>query len=225
MNMKIATRIAALIGALSMASAAQAGPGVALDVGSTGFGAHVSVPIQANLNARFGANFAKYSTTRHTDDADYDIKLNLKTVDALLDYFPSGGGFRISAGAVYNGNQFDSHAKPAGSGVYTLNHVTYSAASAGTIDGTINFRNLAPYLGIGWGNAAGGAAGWGFVSDLGVVFQGAPESTLSNRGCTALSVICAKLLNDVAAENLKLKDDMKDFKFYPVLRVGVSYRF
>ncbi|MBC7454931.1 MAG: hypothetical protein H7335_14745 [Massilia sp.] len=222
--MKILTSIAALIGALSIASSVQAAAGVSVEIGSTGVGAHVSVPIQPSLNFRFGANVAKYSTTRNTDDVNYDIKLNLKTVDALLDYFPGDGAFRISAGAVYNGNQFDSHAKPAGSGVYTLNNVTYSAASAGTIDGDISFRKLAPYLGIGWGNAVT-TAGWGFVSDLGVLFQGAPESNLSNRGCTASSVICARLLNDVAAENLKLKEEMKNFKFYPVLRVGVSYRF
>lgn len=222
--MKILKSIAAFIGALSIAASVQAGTGVSVDVGSTGFGAHVSVPIQPNLNLRFGANAAKYSTTRNTDDVNYDIKLNLKTVDALLDYFPGNSTFRISAGAVYNNNKFDSHAKPAGSGVYTLNNVTYSAASAGTIDGAISFRKMAPYLGIGWGNAAT-AAGWGFVSDLGVLFQGAPESNLSNRDCTAFSVICTQLLNDVAAENLKLKEEMKNFKFYPVLRVGVSYRF
>jgi uncharacterized 2Fe-2S/4Fe-4S cluster protein (DUF4445 family) len=42
--MKIRTCIAALIGALSVASSAQAKTGVAVDVGTTGFGAHVSVP-------------------------------------------------------------------------------------------------------------------------------------------------------------------------------------
>jgi hypothetical protein len=222
--MKIRTSIAALIGALSIASSAQAGTGVELDIGTTGLGAYVSVPIQPNLNARFGFNFAKYSSSGNTDDVFYDLKLNLKTFDALVDYFPADGGFRVSAGAVYNGNKFDTHAKPLLFGFYTLGNNTYSASSAGSIDGTINFRKLAPYLGIGWGNAAA-APGWGFVADLGVLFQGTPHSTLGNQGCTASVAICARLVNDLAVENLKLKDEMKDIKFYPVLRVGVRYGF
>lgn len=221
--MRIRTIMAALIGALSIASSARAGTGVTVDIGTTGLGAHVIVPIQPKLNVRFGANFAKYSTTRNTDDVDYDLKLALKSFDALLDYFPADGGFRVSGGAVYNGNKFDSSAKPSG-GTYTLNNNTYPAASAGMIDGAIDFRKAAPYLGIGWGNAAA-APGWGFVADLGVLFQGSPNSTLGNRGCTASTAICARLATDLAVENVKLKDEMKNFKFYPVLRVGVSYGF
>lgn len=222
MDLKI--RIGALLGALSVVASAQAGTAVAVDLGSTGVGAHVSVPIRSSLNLRFGVNYAKYSTTRDTDDANYDLDLKLKTVDALVDYFPGDSGFRVSGGAVYNGNRFDTHAKPTASAVYTLNNNTYPAATAGTIDGAIDFHKVAPYLGIGWGNAAA-APGWGFVADLGVLFQGAPNSTLGNRSCTAASAICARLANDLVAENLKLKDEMKDFKFYPVLRVGVSYGF
>ncbi|MDQ2987837.1 MAG: hypothetical protein M3R60_01905 [Pseudomonadota bacterium] len=224
--MNLTMRIGALLGALSIAASAQAGTGMALEIGTTGLGAHVSVPIQPTLNVRFGVNYAKYSTTRHTDDANYDLDLRMKTVDALVDYFPGGGGggFRVSGGAVYNGNQFDTNAKPTGIGIYTLNKNIYAAAITGTIDGSVDFRKVAPYLGIGWGNAAA-ASGWGFVADLGVLFQGAPNSTLGNRGCTASSAICAQLANDLVVENLKLKEDMKNFKFYPVLRVGVSHSF
>lgn len=222
MDLKI--RIGALFGALSVAASVQAGTGVAVEIGSTGVGAHVSVPIRPNLNVRFGVNYAKYSTTRNTDDAHYDLDLQLKTVDALVDYFPGDSGFRVSGGAVYNGNQFGTLARPANGSVYTLNNNTYPASTAGTIDGTVDFHKVAPYLGIGWGNAAT-APGWGFAADLGVLFQGAPNSTLGNRGCTASSAICTRLANDLVAENLKLKDEMKDFKFYPVLRVGVSYSF
>lgn len=222
MDLKI--RIGALLGALSVVASAQAGTSVAVDIGSTGVGAHVSVPVRPSLNLRFGVNYANYSTTRDTDDANYDLDLKLKTVDVLVDYFPGDSRFRVSGGAVYNGNRFDTHAKPTASAVYTLNNNTYPAATAGIIDGAIDFHKVAPYLGIGWGNAAA-APGWGFVADLGVLFQGAPNSTLGNRGCTAASAICARLASDLVAENIKLKDEMKDFKFYPVLRIGVSYGF
>ncbi len=44
-------------------------------------------------------------------------------------------------------------------------------------------------------------------------------------GCTAPALVCTQIASDVAAENAKLADEVKDFKLYPVVRVGVSYRF
>ena len=79
-------------------------------------------------------------------------------------------------------------------------------------------------LGIGWGNAVQ-TTGWGFGMDLGVAFQGAPKTSLVSTGCSALASVCTMVANDVAAENAKLAEEVKDLKFYPVLRVGVSYRF
>jgi hypothetical protein len=37
--------------------------------------------------------------------------------------------------------------------------------------------------------------------------------------------VCSQLASDVAAENVKLGEEVKDFKLYPVIRMGVSYRF
>lgn len=183
------------------------------------------MPLQPNLNARFGVNALSYSYDGSTSDVNYDFKLKLRTFDALLDYFPMAGAFRVSGGLVYNGNKLDATGRPNAGATYTINGNTYAAASAGVINGNIDFRNLAPYIGIGWGNAASAQKGWGFSSDLGVMFQGSPRTTLTNTGCTAGAVICSRLAADLARENASLADDVSSFKAYPVLRVGVSYRF
>jgi hypothetical protein len=57
------------------------------------------------------------------------------------------------------------------------------------------------------------------------MFQGTPRSQLASNNCTAVALLCSRLANDVAAENLKLGEEVKDFKLYPVIRVGLSYRF
>lgn len=222
--MKIKFVRSALIVGLLAAGCAQAEVAVIGDLGTTGLGAHISVPLQPNLNARFGVNYLNYSYSSATTDVNYDFKLKLNTFDALLDYFPMDGGFRVSAGAVYNGNRIDAVGKPAATGTYTLNGTTYTAANAGTINGTIDFRKVSPYLGIGWGNA-NKDKGWGFTTDIGVLFQGTPNTSLTNSGCTATAAVCTQLASDVAAEQVKLADDVSSFKAYPVLRVGVSYRF
>ena len=194
-----------------------------VDLGSTGLGLHISTPLAARLNGRVGLNIANYSYEGSTSDLDYDFKLKLKTVDALLDYHPFDGSFRVSGGVVYNGNKIDARAKPSG-GTYTINNVPYNAATVGDLSSKITFRKAAPYLGIGWGNAVK-AAGWSFGTDLGIMFQGTPKTQLASNNCTALPILCSRLASDVAAENVKLGEEVKDFKLYPVIRFGVSYRF
>jgi opacity protein-like surface antigen len=211
-----------------LASPVQADVGVSADIGTTGFGLHLSAPLQENLNARIGVNYLHYSYNGNTSDVDYDFKLKLTSLEALLDWFPTQSQFRISTGLVYNGNKIDATGKSNSTGSYTLNGNTYNASNAGRLDGKVDFRKVAPYLGIGWGNALAKDKGWGFTSDLGVLFQGSPNTSLVNSGCNLPDlpgVSCADLRNDVAAENVKLRDKADSFKFYPVVRVGVSYKF
>lgn len=223
--MKATKIVSILIAAFAAASTAQAADVAAtIGLGTTGLGLHLTTPVAPKLNARVGLNYANYDYDGSTDDLDYDFKLKLSTVDALLDYHPFDGAFRLSGGVVYNGNRIDAHAKPTSDGTYTINGRSYSAAQAGDLSGKIDFRKTAPYLGIGWGNALK-AGGWSVGMDLGVTFQGAPKTQLVNNGCTAPAFVCTQIASDVAVENAKLADDAKDFKLYPVLRVGVSYRF
>ncbi|NEX59510.1 hypothetical protein G3574_00320 [Noviherbaspirillum sp. 17J57-3] len=197
-------------------------------MGTTGLGVDLSVPLQPNLNARFGANFLNYSYSGTANQVDYDFKLKLRTIDALLDWFPGAGSFHVSGGLYYNDNKVDATAKPGAGSRYTFNGQTYSASDVGSASGTIDFRKVAPYLGIGWGNALAKDKGWGFASDLGVLFQGSPTARLSAVcGPTALSVPggCAQLQSNVAAEQASLNDKMNQLKYYPVARIALTYRF
>jgi hypothetical protein len=219
-----ATKIVSILLVACTAGSAQARDVAAtVDLGTTGLGLHLSTPLAAKLNGRIGVNIANTSYEGNTSDLGYDFKLKLKTVDALLDYHPFDSAFRLTGGVVYNGNKIDARAKPSG-GTYTINNVPYNAATVGDLSSKIDFRKAAPYLGIGWGNAVK-EAGWSFGTDLGIMFQGTPKTQLASNNCTALPILCSRLASDVAAENVKLGEEVKDFKFYPVIRVGLSYRF
>jgi len=221
--MKATKIVSILLAAFAAGSVHAAELATSLDLGTTGLGLHLSTPLSARLNARVGLNVANYSYDGNTSDMEYDFKLKLKTVDALLDYHPFDGVFRITGGVVYNGNKIDARAKPNG-GTYTVNGRAYDAAAVGDLSGKINFRKAAPYLGIGWGNAVK-TEGWSVGADLGVTFQGSPKTQLASNNCTAPALICQQLASDVAAENKDLAEEVKDFKLYPVIRVGISYRF
>lgn len=217
--------IGALSGFFAAAGLASAADlGATLSLGTTGIGAHLTVPFQQNLNGRFGLNYLKYDFDGNTSSINYDYKLKLNTVDALVDWYPSASNFRLTGGIVYNNNEITARGVPGAAGTYTIQGNTYSAATIGSVNGNVDFRRIAPYLGIGWGNAVKDK-GWSFSSDLGVMFQGKPRSSLTSTGCTAAAAICTRLASDLARENAELADDAKDFRAYPVLRVGVSYKF
>ena len=222
--MKTSYLALALIAGLSCAAANAADVGLSATAGTTGLGLHVSFPIQPKLNARVGFGYLNYDDSGSTTEADYNFKVKLRTVDVLADYFPLDNGFRMTGGLVYNGNKVDVDMKAKSGTQYVLNGTTYSAAQAGSIDGSVDFKKIAPYLGIGWGNAVANR-GWGFSADLGVMFQGSPRTTLTNSGCQASATICTRLASDIAVEKTKLNDEVNSYKTYPVLRVGASYRF
>lgn len=215
--------LAGLVASLTFGPA-HAEAGITASAGTTGAGLHLSVEVAERMNARFGLNGLSYSRDGNTNNVDYDFRLKMATVDALVDYFPTDGGFRFSGGVVYDGNKIDANGRPA-NGTYSLNGHLYPAAAVGSLNGQIEFRKAAPYLGIGWGNAVSKEKGWGFSSDIGVLFQGTPQSALINRGCTATSSVCTQIAADVAVENRSLQDEVSKFKAFPVLRVGVSYMF
>jgi hypothetical protein len=230
LKMKRTTLLSALLVAMFSMSAAQAqtpGPaqaGISAEIGSTGVGAHLTYNLMDHMNVRVGANGANYSYSGSTSDADYNVRLKLNTLDALLDYYPGQSAFRVTGGLVYNNNKIDVNAKSNSSGSYTFNGNTYTAASAGTINGAADFRKIAPYLGIGYGNALGDS-GFSFTSDLGVMFQGSANTTITNSGCTAPAAVCTQLASDLSTENAKLADKLNSMKLYPVARIGISYRF
>lgn len=222
---KTSTAIA-LFAALSLQATAQAADvGLTVGVGTTGGAVHLSTSLSESFNARVGYNGLSRSQEDNTDDVNYDFKLKLATFEALVDYFPMQGAFRVTAGVVQNDNKFEGSGRPKGNGTYTINDNTYSASTFGSLTAVVEFRKVAPYLGIGFGNAVAKDKGWGFSSDFGVVFQGEPKSTLTNKGCTASAGECAQIASDLRAENDSLQEEIKDFKLLPVVRVGVSYKF
>ena len=214
----------ALIAGFSCAANA-ADIGLTASIGTTGAGLHASYPIESNLNARVGFNYLNYDYSGTASNADYNFKMKLRTFDVLADWFPMDNGFRVSGGLVYDGNKIDVDMKAKDGAQYVINGTSYSAAQAGTVNGSVDFKKIAPYLGIGWGNAVAKEKGWGFSADLGVMFQGSPKSTLTNSGCQASAALCTQLASDVAAERVNLDNKLNDYKSYPVLRVGASYRF
>ena len=88
--------------------------------------------------------------------------------------------------------------------------------------GNIDFNEVAPYVGLGWGTPFGKEARWTIMFDAGVMFQGSPNVDLSANGTLANNSAFAA---DLEREKNNLKDDLDTYRFYPVVSLGLAYRF
>lgn len=211
--------------ALSQASVAGELGGITGKVSTLGVGLEYTRPLNKYFTARFGINGFDYDKTIDESGVNYDATLELRSGSAIADYHPWAAVFRISGGVLYNGNKFTIKAKPS-NGTLDFNGTTYNAADVSSASGKIDFQPISPYIGIGWGSSPTSNSTWSFEADIGAIYQGTPDASLSVVcGGTLNAAQCAQLKNDVAAERVQLQDTISDFKWYPVVSVGVSYKF
>lgn len=224
-----AQRFAPAAAALLISAGASAQVGVTADLGTTGVGAHLVVPMESNLNGRFGANYFQHDFSKTSGAVKYQLDGKLQTVDLLFDLYPrTDSDFRLTAGLVYNGNKFDGRGVPQ-AGRFTLNGHSFSAAEVGILEATVEYRKAAPYVGIGWGNALrparDGQGGWRFNADAGFYYMGNANVRLVNSGCGTIPLVCLIIAHDVTVESVKLQDEASKLKVFPVLRGALSYSF
>jgi hypothetical protein len=203
------TRVLFFAAALWLSGAAQA-VGIGVRAGTTGIGADLAWGIAPTISARVGYSALKWSYDVDTSNASYDGDLKLSNLSGMLDFHPLGPSFRLTGGVILNDNKYEATGRPSG--------------IPGRFNATVEpGRRAAPYLGIGWGNVAG--AGINFYADLGVMFMGSPKAKLS-ANCGGLSAgDCATLQSRVSAEEGRLEDELKGFKAYPVLNLGLTIGF
>ena len=158
----------------------------------------------------------------------YEATIKASRAGLFADWFPFGGGFRLVGGVTANDMKVDVNA--VGNGTATINGKPVNmanidgAGTRGVFNVRAKFPTASPYLGIGYGHQAG-SKGLGFYFDLGVMFQGSPRASLT-ANCGSLSAsACASLRSEVAAEQVRLEDELKRFKYYPVANIGITIGF
>ena len=215
-----------LLFCLGLNQAAIAAPGdasIGLKAGTLGLGLELTMEAADKVNIRFGGNYFKVSREVDVEGNDYDLDLKLQSFTALADWYVADGSFRITGGVFLNQNGLKGTALA--SNTYDIEDNTYTSAEVGILKADVGFKSVAPYLGIGWGNPLRDDSDWSFMADLGVVFAGKPSLDITSTG-GALSND-PTLLADIAQTELDFNDsdELKYLKYYPVISVGLNYRF
>lgn len=185
--------------------------------GTLGLGGELTTGIAPNVNARAGLNTLDFDFDGEIEDIEYDIGLDFSSFSALVDWYIFDSSFRISGGIVSLNHELALDATPNEN--VDIGDREYTPAEIGTLSGSVEIDDVAPYIGIGWGNTLGRNKRWGFYTDLGVAFAGSLDVKLSATGAGA------DLAANLAKEEDEIQDELDAFKFYPVLSMGLFFRF
>ena len=206
--------------------------GITAKSGTLGLGVDLTYGITPKLNARLNVNGGKINYNETKDGVYYKGDIDALTAGGLLDYHPTGGGFRITAGLYNNNNEINLNATGEENSSVKIGDNSYDISNA-SLTTNISAKGISPYLGLGWGNAVNKEQKWNFSLDAGVLFQGSPKIKLKGKG-TATELVTglgvdlgtnALFQENILKEEDNLNGDVEDFKAYPVISVGASYRF
>lgn len=215
-----------LAAALALATpfAAQASPiDIGVSAGSLGVGASLGYTIvsdELDVRALFGA--LNYSMSTSSGNMNYGGNLNLRNIALLADVHPFMGSFRLTAGLIADKNKLTLNGTPIAGTTYSSGGATYSAQAGDRVSASVGFHSVAPYIGFGWGTNDK-SSGFGFTSDIGLMYQGAPQADVSVQTADPSGQAAANAY--AANAQTTLNNDLKAFKWYPVVQVGVIYRF
>jgi hypothetical protein len=82
------------------------------EVSTLGYGVSAGFGITPLFGVRVAAHTGRYSRDLHKESIQYNGKLKLNNYGGLLDLYPFGSGFRLSAGVFGNSNKIDLASKP-----------------------------------------------------------------------------------------------------------------
>lgn len=203
---------------------------------SLGLGSDLGLRLACRFNLRVGFNMFNYSRNLSSDGIAYDSAFRLRSVQALVDWFPFHGGFHLSGGLlVYNGNHVNANAVVPNNQVLSIGNEDIVSNPSDPITGkaTSNVRPVSPLLAVGFGNLVPRARKLGFSVDFGVVFQGQPRSNFAFAGsaCDPSGAFCGDIAADQNAQAEALADthtldkDLFFVRYYPFVSLELGYHF
>lgn len=194
---------------------------VGANIGTPGVGVQAAAQVNELVVVRGAVDGLSLSRDEEYSDIDYDGKAKLLTGGVFADFHPGGGAFFVSGGAYFGKRRIELSARPTAS--VEIGDQTYTPAQVGRLDGEAELSKVQPFVGLGFDNTFTGDRNWGFRALVGVSFSKRPDVELTASGGTlsADPTFQAQLQREEA----EAREDAKDFRYFPVVQVGVTRRF
>ncbi len=185
------------------------GEDISIEVGVSALGLQVSPETRISDNARVRGlfTFGDVSETESVDGNSFSASISTESFGAMLDYYPSGDNFRISAGLVSGGYEITGNVDE-----LTFDGTTYETDFSLTLQ---ERDSIAPVLGLGYVRKSSQVS---FFVEGGLRFN---TLELTTTGQDALS---AADRTAYEADLAEVNDDL-DGDFLPFFTLGASVSF
>lgn len=197
---------------------------VGLRAGTLGFGAEVHYKANETFGVRvYGSSFLHERETFVINKTKYkNARLKLLSGGIIADWHFLKNGFRVSGGAVLNGNRINLSRDLSKLPKVTIEGVTLPGAAIGRVASTYKYHKIAGYAGIGYDSPKFGNTSLSFTADVGVLFQGKAKAHVKSTGPASVSPVFQTKLKRYAH---KLVNDYQASHTYPVISIGLRYTF
>lgn len=156
------------------------------------------------------------SDTFEEDGTTYAYDASIASFAALIDYYPSETGFRVSGGLLIHQTNASASAELSGENTFTLDDGT--EFSSGTANLDVEFeKTVSPMVSAGYDYNFG--QNWVLSGELGAIYTGG----ISLEAGSTNAQLQAEIDNDADVQDLR--DDLDDVAFLPYVSVTVGYRF
>ncbi len=192
------------------------GLGLGVKASTLGIGFEITKSTIDKLNIRAGMASYKFAFDGEMteQEVEYAADLNLSSWQLMADYHPWNKSFHLSLGVIGNGNKVETTITPMTE--QTMGGRTYSVERQGQLFSTFDWAKIAPYFGLGWGNAAQPGRGLGFNLDIGAMYQNSPN----------IELVGTEMLTPTAELNQQLFDDsFEGAKVWFVMSLSLSFSF
>ncbi len=186
--------------------------------GTIGVGGEVAWAAADGLTLRLVAHGGQFDHDERIRDVRYGVDLGFANAGLLADVHAPDASFRVTLGVFHSADEWSGRARP--ERPTRIGGLTFSPADIGTIRAEADTPTTVAYAGIGFGNPFRGGQ-WTVTMDVGVWwFLARPEVRLTADGRAAGFWLFEEALEE---EERRIADWLP--RWWPVLMLGISYRF
>ena len=208
---------------------------VGVKAGTLGAGVEIATPLSRSLNLRATGNFVDFNYAFNIDGIDYSTRVNFRSGQLGIDWFPFHGSFHISPGFLYFKNNLSGDAHVPAGKTFTLSDTTYINSVDDPVFGTATVQyntHIAPTLTVGFSNIIPrNGKHFSVPFEIGAAYTGAAimDIKIAGTACTVQGCFNAATDADTQA-NLRseikdINDQVKKVPIFPIISIGFAYRF
>jgi hypothetical protein len=201
-------------------------------IGTLGIGGEVGYRPLDMFGVRVDGEAFSFSDNITAGHVNYHATAELQSYGALADLYPFGAAFRVTGGLRLNENEARGQSTSVQA---TINgqRVTVPTSDFGDLGAKVTFDKLSPYVGFGWGAEI--IPNLELTTDFGVMFNGNPKASV-NGGLNANGVAAVNALGGgsaaaqltaagIASARSSLQGYVDGYEYYPVIEIGLAYKF